>query len=291
MLRREQIGQVIEGVLCLGLYYSSYLAMLIIYPRAKDDPKYQDNLGDLLISIQSTCQRLQIPPVGRYPKDDQEAKDKVMNFFSDVGAIAAQVEKKYGHELGSSFILSSSATARSLFGKMVPAELANTLAQTLEMLAHEIGIDSNVVTRFVESHDPRPLGKEIVASLAAKIRPFLFISYSHIDRTFAIAFSKRLANAGIEHFLDEKSIGYGEEIAETIHETLEKSTHLVVLLSPASEKSSWVGYEIGRASKIGLTPVVYSLYPSVQLPSYLPNSRTIRSRKDEKQFVSQLVTQ
>lgn len=118
--------------------------------------------------------------------------------------------------------------------------------------------------------------------------PYVFISYSHDDKDDAIAFSKRLKEQGIAHFRDDEMIAWGEDIPAKIHEAIERATHLVVLVSPGSEQSQWVAYEMGyaRGRKIQLIP--YLLHPSMKLPHFISSKRYILDSKDETKFRADL---
>jgi len=81
------------------------------------------------------------------------------------------------------------------------------------------------------------------SSLPKVKRPFVFISYAHTEALFANGFAERLDKVGVPYFRDVKSIAWGEDIPERVHRALEQSSRLVVLISPASALSQWVGYE------------------------------------------------
>jgi hypothetical protein len=118
--------------------------------------------------------------------------------------------------------------------------------------------------------------------------PFVFISYSHVDKDFAIEFGRRLKQAGITHFRDDEMIKWGDDIPAKVHEAIERATHLVVLISPGSEQSQWVAYEMGyaRGRKIQLIP--YILHPSMKLPHFIASKRYLENRQDEARFITSL---
>jgi hypothetical protein len=118
--------------------------------------------------------------------------------------------------------------------------------------------------------------------------PYLFISYSHADATFAEQFSLRLQQDRIPHFRDTSAIEWGESIPERIHSALEKATHLVVLISPGSEKSQWVAYEMGYARGRQVTLVPYLLHPSMTVPGFIANLRYLKDSHDETEFRASL---
>lgn len=120
------------------------------------------------------------------------------------------------------------------------------------------------------------------------VDPFVFISYSHADEKFATEFSARLKKAGLQHFIDRRSILWGDDIPDQVHRALERATHLVVLISPGSERSQWVAYEMGfaRGKKVKIVP--YLLHPSMQMPGFISSIKYLQDAKDETEFLSAL---
>lgn len=122
----------------------------------------------------------------------------------------------------------------------------------------------------------------------ASKRPFVFISYAHVDTPFAAAFADRLRAAGVPHFRDVDAIQWGDDIPQLIHQALKKSTHIVVLISPGSAKSQWVAYEMGYARSSEVKIVPYLQHPSMELPGFISNRRCLKCLADEKRFISGL---
>jgi hypothetical protein len=118
--------------------------------------------------------------------------------------------------------------------------------------------------------------------------PYIFVSYSHADAKFAMALADRMKAAKIPHFRDLESIDWGEDIPDRIHQALERATHLVVLISPGSEKSQWVAYEMGYARGRHVTLVPYLLHPSMVLPGFIQSKRYLRDATDERRFLASL---
>lgn len=123
----------------------------------------------------------------------------------------------------------------------------------------------------------------------AEREPYVFISYSHSDVGFAIGFSKRLSKARVKYFRDTSSIGWGESIPQRVREALEHATHLIVIISPGSEKSQWVAYEMGYAHGKNVALVPYLLHPDMEIPGFISNRLCIKTRKDEKDFICTLM--
>lgn len=118
--------------------------------------------------------------------------------------------------------------------------------------------------------------------------PFVFISYCHDDKTVAVEFGRRLTALGVQHFRDEDSIDWGEDIPSKVHEALERATHLVVLISPGIERSQWVAYETGYARGRRVQVVPYLLHPQMKLPGFVSSKRYIKDQQDEAKFLRSL---
>lgn len=118
--------------------------------------------------------------------------------------------------------------------------------------------------------------------------PYVFISYSHDDADFASGLSTRLRRASIPHFRDTEAIAWGEYIPDRIHDALAQATHLIVLISPGSEQSQWVSYEMGFARGKDIVLVPYLLHPKMKVPGFLSNIRYLASESDEAEFIASL---
>jgi len=79
----------------------------------------------------------------------------------------------------------------------------------------------------------------------------VFISYSSYDRWVARKIAEDLKRERISTFLDEKDIETGASIDESIALHLKDADELLLLLSPASLKSTWVFIELGGARALG----------------------------------------
>jgi hypothetical protein len=97
----------------------------------------------------------------------------------------------------------------------------------------------------------------------------VFVSYSHIDSKFVQELAAVLDAKKVPHFLDKKSIEWGDSIPRAVEEGLQDSSHLIVVVSPASLKSSWVPYEIGLARAMGLKILPLLTHPSLDLPGFI----------------------
>jgi TIR domain len=79
----------------------------------------------------------------------------------------------------------------------------------------------------------------------------VFISHSTKDRWIARQIAKLLEEGGsrfgVKAFLDERDIGFGDSISETIRKNIEGCSEFLVLLSKNSINRPWVLIEISAA--------------------------------------------
>ena len=78
-----------------------------------------------------------------------------------------------------------------------------------------------------------------------------FISYSHDDAETALKIQGECCRAQIDCFLDRKDISWGDSLSDVVGRGLGDCSHLLLVLSPASLKSNWVFYEVGRSYERG----------------------------------------
>ncbi len=109
-----------------------------------------------------------------------------------------------------------------------------------------------------------------------------FVSYSWKDKKMARALYERLVGAGLRIWLDEKQVLLGESIPEAIEKGIERSRHLIILLSKASLASRYATLERQKgiesdpdARRLTLLPVLLEdgLDP---LPRLLRHRRSVR---------------
>lgn len=105
----------------------------------------------------------------------------------------------------------------------------------------------------------------------------VFISYSAEDREIADRIAAILDERGVPYFLDVKDIHWGESITAEVRKGLHQSTHIIVVLSPASLNSAWVPYEIGHAIGTQKQVLPFVTYKSLDLPGYISGLRHISS--------------
>jgi hypothetical protein len=97
----------------------------------------------------------------------------------------------------------------------------------------------------------------------------VFISYSHFDSAFAQSLYEVLSEMGIDCFLDEKNIEWGDVITEKVKDGLRTCSALIVILSLGSLKSHWVSFEIGQATALGKKILPFLTHPALDVPPFL----------------------
>jgi hypothetical protein len=110
-----------------------------------------------------------------------------------------------------------------------------------------------------------------------KISSQVFISYNHEDIRFVNKLVNKLQKIGVRCFQDEKGITWGQEIRKEVHNALELSIAVLVVISSSSIKSQWVPYEIGRASAKDKVILPLLTDPRMELPDYIAGIKYIRS--------------
>lgn len=108
----------------------------------------------------------------------------------------------------------------------------------------------------------------------------VFISYSHSDLAVAREIEERLISAGIPCFRDQTNIALGEAIPPVVLENIRSSSHLLVIVSPESESSAWVNYEIGFAHGVGAIILPILTRPGQRIPTFIGNLKCATSTKD-----------
>ena len=114
----------------------------------------------------------------------------------------------------------------------------------------------------------------------------VFISYSHKDRSIADRICDILKELEIQFFRDEKNIDWGSSITDEVRDALKECLAILVVLSPASLKSSWVHYEIGHASALNLKILPFLSHDDVDIPLYIGSLNYISSYTAIKEYFS-----
>ncbi|MEM7429956.1 MAG: toll/interleukin-1 receptor domain-containing protein, partial [Pseudomonadota bacterium] len=115
----------------------------------------------------------------------------------------------------------------------------------------------------------------------------IFISYSHEDSDEADAIVGIFEKLNIEYFRDKKDINFGGKIQEKVRTALHNCSAVLVTVSPASLKSSWVPYEIGQATALRKLILPYLTHPALDLPLYLSNLYQISDLSELHEFFAE----
>lgn len=87
--------------------------------------------------------------------------------------------------------------------------------------------------------------------------PKVFLSHSHVDKRIARRLVRRLTAHGIRVWLDERELRVGAALASSIRSQIDDSDTLLVIASPASTDSHWVGLELDFARERGKTVIPF----------------------------------
>src|SRR5690606_3508247 len=101
----------------------------------------------------------------------------------------------------------------------------------------------------------------------------VFISHSSKDKAFVRFLKDCLSANSIETWLDEDQLDLGDSLTTKLEGALDESTHLLIVLSPASIDSDWVQFELKKAlnnSRTGLMNKIIPIkYRDCQVPEEL----------------------
>lgn len=78
----------------------------------------------------------------------------------------------------------------------------------------------------------------------------IFISHSSLDKPIARRIAKRIEKAGYEVWLDEKELKLGDKLAKEISDAISRASVVIILVSSAAVKSSWLEYEMNIANEL-----------------------------------------
>lgn len=126
-------------------------------------------------------------------------------------------------------------------------------------------------------------------------RPQVFISYANSDRDIARRLSTALSEAGLSSWSDSWELSSGDSIVERISTAIASSDILIVLLSPESVSSKWVGHELATALSSQLrdraVTVVPALLKDCEIPPLLADRVYFDLRTDLSSSIRRLVDQ
>ena len=89
----------------------------------------------------------------------------------------------------------------------------------------------------------------------------VFISHSSKDKKFVRTLKDCLIENSIDVWLDEDQLDLGDRLINKLETALNDSSHLVIILSPASVESDWVKYELTKALNNQRTGLMQKIIP------------------------------
>ena len=116
----------------------------------------------------------------------------------------------------------------------------------------------------------------------------VFISYSHADKLVVENIHNFLIETGVPSFRDEKNIGWGDKITLSVNDELMSCNTFLVVLSPASIKSSWVMLELGQALAMNKKILPYLTHSSLDIPDLLRDTKNISDLESLKKYFTEL---
>lgn len=145
-------------------------------------------------------------------------------------------------------------------------------------------------------HGRGDLNKSLTEKTAGIQKPCVFISHRTCDKPAARTIARLLMDFGIDIYFDERDpelqLGVAQSddrmIAQCIEDGLNKSTHLIGIISKDTKDSWWVPYEIGGATGRGCEVAHLILKGSGNLPSYIITSRILKNRDSLADWISEM---
>lgn len=89
----------------------------------------------------------------------------------------------------------------------------------------------------------------------------VFISHSSTDKKFVRTLKDCLAANNIDIWMDEDQLDLGDSLLTKLDQALNDSSHLVIILSPASIASDWVRFELKKAIENSRTGLMQKIIP------------------------------
>jgi hypothetical protein len=140
--------------------------------------------------------------------------------------------------------------------------------------------------------------KEVLSRLLTKrgkLKPRVFLTYSHADREIVRIFATALKRKGIEVWFDEAEATFGQSLTEVVSEGIESSKFLVLFMSKNSLASAWVQKEVNTfiARRLrGDSPVVFPvLLEDTEIPGLLRDIRYLDLRdRNMDRAISELIS-
>jgi len=126
------------------------------------------------------------------------------------------------------------------------------------------------------------------------LQPKVFLSYAKEDRYVAIRIAEALKARGVNVWNDS-SILLDNSFSRSLNELISASDYLIVLISPHSQNSEWVMYELTAGVRKELTARDITILPvllaDTEIPYFLRNYQYLDCRADVEHGIEQLVDQ
>lgn len=123
----------------------------------------------------------------------------------------------------------------------------------------------------------------------------VFISHQKDDATICRKIAEYLINAGLDVYFDEydKDLKIGRQtqnhkfVVDSIKKGINKSSHMLCVLSPNTLLSKWVPWEIGYGyDKTNISALTLKGITDVQLPEYVKTVPIIRGTRTLNDYIS-----
>lgn len=143
-----------------------------------------------------------------------------------------------------------------------------------------------------------------------KARPCVFLSHKREDKEACKIIASYLKDAGIDYYLDIEDSNLqnaanssdSARITESIKEGINKSTHMLVVISEKTYKSLWVPFEVGyghasildqdklnvESNKLKLSVLTLRDISEMKLPDYLQVAYLIKGTKSLNTYINKI---
>lgn len=114
-----------------------------------------------------------------------------------------------------------------------------------------------------------------------------FLSHNHSDKSFVRILASDLKSFGIDSWVDEAEMSYGESLIEKIQNSIENVDYVLVILSENSIKSNWVKVELEMALTLEIEGkrnfVIPLVIDNVEIPLILKRKKYL-SCKNQRSY-------
>jgi hypothetical protein len=118
----------------------------------------------------------------------------------------------------------------------------------------------------------------------------VFVGHATVDKWLATTICEGIETVGAITFRDDRDIGGGDDIPETIRDAIDASDEMVVLLTPASVNRPWVLFEVAAAWQRRAQIVVIRQYVETDsIPAMLQSKKAI-DLNDFNRYLDELRT-